>query len=172
MCRQKIRKAKAQLELIWVAGVEGNKKHFYKFIYYCRRTKENPSSLTDTSGNVTTEDKKKAEVLNAFFMSVSNSKTCNPQGTLLSDLEVSDEEQKKLPTIQEKTVRNLLFYMHCHRSMGPDEIHSRVLAEVIVEPLSTVYQHSWLYGEVLEDWRLADVTPIYRNDLKEEGLSS
>ena len=31
MCREKIRKAKAQLELNLAAGVKGNKKLFYKY---------------------------------------------------------------------------------------------------------------------------------------------
>ena len=53
--------------------------------------------------------------------------------------------------------------LDCHKSMGPDRLHLRVLrelAEVIAELLSAIYQHSWLSGEIPEDWRLANVTPI------------
>ena len=39
---------------------------------------------------------------------------------------------------------------------------------MIAEPFSAIYQHSWLSGEVPEDWRLADVTPIYRKGHKED----
>jgi len=42
------------------------------------------------------------------------------------------------------------------------------LAGVIAEPLSAIYQHSWLSGEVPEDWSLADVTPIYKKGRKED----
>ena len=55
--------------------------------------------------------------------------------------------------------------------MGPDEIHVRALrelAEVIVEPLSIIYQRSLLMGEVPEDWRLANVTPIYKKGCRED----
>ena len=55
--------------------------------------------------------------------------------------------------------------------MGPDEIHPRVLrelAEVIAEPLSIIYQRSLLTGEVPEDWRLANVTPIYKKGCRED----
>ena len=41
MCREKIRKAKAQLELNLAAGGKGNKKLFYKYINSKRRTREN-----------------------------------------------------------------------------------------------------------------------------------
>ena len=88
MCRQKIRKAKAQLELNLAAGVKGNNKLFYKYINSKRRTRENFHSLQDEAANVTTEDKEKAEVLNAFFTSVFKSQTRYPQVSPLSDLTV------------------------------------------------------------------------------------
>ena len=97
MCREKIRKAKAQLKVNLATGVKRNKKLFYKYINSKRRTKKNLHSLLDEAGNVTTEDKEKTEVLNAFFTSVFKSQTSYPQGTPLSDLEVSDGEQNKTP---------------------------------------------------------------------------
>ena len=42
------------------------------------------------------------------------------------------------------------------------------MAEVIARPLSDIYQCSWFSGEVSEDWRLADVTPIYKKGCKED----
>jgi len=41
------------------------------------------------------------------------------------------------------------------------------VAGVIAEVLSAIYQGSWLSGEVPEDWRLADVTPVYKKGRKE-----
>ena len=90
---------------------------------------------------MTTEEKEKAEVLNAFFTSVFESQTSYPQVSPLSDLAVSAGEQTKPPMIQEETVRDLLLQLDCHKSMGPDEIHSRALrelAEVIAELLSLI----------------------------------
>ena len=80
-------------------------------------------------------------------------------------------EQTKLPTIQEKTVRDLLLQLDCLKSMGPDEIHPRVLrelAEVIAELLSIIYQRSLLTAEVPKDWRLASVTLIYKKGCRED----
>ena len=67
--------------------------------------------------------------------------------------------------IQVGTVRELLLHLDCHKSMGPNGLCLRVLRElagVIAKLLSAIYQHSWLSEEVPEDWRLADVTPIYK----------
>ncbi|KAK4815342.1 LOW QUALITY PROTEIN: hypothetical protein QYF61_000174 [Mycteria americana] len=55
--------------------------------------------------------------------------------------------------------------------MGLDEIHPgvlRKLAEVLTKPLSTIYQQSWLTGEVPVGWGLANVTPIYKKGLKKD----
>ncbi|KAK4830528.1 hypothetical protein QYF61_011507 [Mycteria americana] len=56
--------------------------------------------------------------------------------------------------------------------MGLDRIHPRVLRELVEElakPLSIIYQQSWLTGEVSVDWRLANVTPIYKKGRKEDA---
>ena len=160
----------AQLELNLAAGVKRNKKLFNKYISSKR---ENLHSLLDEARNVITEDKEKAEVLNTL-MSVFKNQTGYLQGTTLSGLVVSAGKQTKPPTIQEETVIDLLLQLDCHKSMGPDEIHPRVLRELVevtAEPLSITYQCSLLTGEVPEDWRLATVTPIYRKGCKEDPVN-
>jgi len=55
--------------------------------------------------------------------------------------------------------------------MGPDEMHSRVLRElahVVAEPLSIIYERSWRTGEVPEECRKANVTPIFKKGKKED----
>ena len=55
--------------------------------------------------------------------------------------------------------------------MGPDVAHPRVLkelAELVTEPLSIVFEKSWLSGEVPDDWRKGYVTPIYKKGSKED----
>ena len=113
---------------------------------------------------MTTEEKEKAEVLNAFFTSAFNSQISYPQGTLRPHLEVWDGTQNTLLVVQVETVIELILDMDYHKSMGPCGFQPRVLrelAEVIAKLLSAVYHRSWLSGEVPGDWRLADVTPIY-----------
>ena len=55
--------------------------------------------------------------------------------------------------------------------MGPDGLYPRVLrelADVVAKPLSIILQQSWLTGDVPTDWRLADVTPIFRKGWKDD----
>ena len=39
---------------------------------------------------------------------------------------------------------------------------------MIVEPLSITYQRSLLMGEVSKEWRLANMTPIYKKGCRED----
>ncbi|KFP68848.1 hypothetical protein N322_02266, partial [Cariama cristata] len=80
-------------------------------------------------------------------------------------------EQKNPPIIQEEVVCDLLLHLDTNKSVGPDGIHSRILKELasaLAKPLCIIYQPSWLTGEVPDDWRLANVPPIYKQGRKED----
>ncbi|KAK4818945.1 hypothetical protein QYF61_022210 [Mycteria americana] len=163
LCRGKIRRAKAELELNLAAAVKDNKKHFFKYISSKRRVKENLQPLVDEGGNTVIKDEEKAEVINAFFPSVFNSRANCSLGTKPPELEDRDGDQNGGPIIQKEMVSDLLHHLDTHKSMGPDEIHLRVLkelAEVLTKPLSTIYQQSWLTGE--KGWKedLGNYRPV------------
>ncbi|RMB92651.1 hypothetical protein DUI87_30960 [Hirundo rustica rustica] len=80
-------------------------------------------------------------------------------------------EQNGPLIIEEVAVRELLKCLDIHKSMGPDGIHHRVmreLADELAKPLSIIYHQSWLTGEVPDDWKLANVTPIHKKGAKED----
>ncbi|KAK4828864.1 hypothetical protein QYF61_000992 [Mycteria americana] len=171
LSREKITRAKAKLELNLAAAVKDNKKHFFKYISSKRRAKENLQPLVDGGGNTVTKDEEKTEVVNNFFASVFNSRANCFLVTQPPKLEDRDRDQNGAPIIQGEMVSDLLHHLDIHKSMGPDEIHPRVLkelADVLTKPLSIIYQQSWLTGEVPADWRLANVTPIYKEGWKED----
>ena len=41
-------------------------------------------------------------------------------------------------------------------------------SDVIAESFSIIFERSWRIGEVLEDWRKANVTPIFNKGKKED----
>ena len=58
-----------------------------------------PQSLPRVSGDIVTKGEEKAEVLNAFFTSVFNSKTSCSPGTWPPELEDREGEQNEAPII-------------------------------------------------------------------------
>ncbi|GAB0182615.1 mitochondrial enolase superfamily member 1 [Grus japonensis] len=55
--------------------------------------------------------------------------------------------------------------------MGPNNTHPRVLreqADVVARLLSTNFEKLWRSGNVPEDWKKANVTPMYKKGLKED----
>ena len=70
LCRDGVRKAKAQLELNLARDVKNNKKSFYRYVSRKKVVKESVPRLMSETGKLATADEEKAEVLNNFFASV------------------------------------------------------------------------------------------------------
>jgi hypothetical protein len=106
-------------------------------------------------------DFEKVEVLNRFFGSVftyegESNVTC----LLKTDIQIEDI------SITVEMVETKLKSLNVNKSMGPDGIHPRVLKELakqLSSPLAIIFQKSIEYGSIPKDWRLADISPIYKS---------
>ncbi|KFQ68256.1 hypothetical protein N335_13841, partial [Phaethon lepturus] len=70
LCRDGVRRAKAQLELNLARNAKNNKKGFCRYVSQKRKVKESVTPLMSKTARLVTTDEEKAEVVNSFFASV------------------------------------------------------------------------------------------------------
>ncbi|KAJ7411588.1 RNA-directed DNA polymerase from mobile element jockey [Pitangus sulphuratus] len=84
------------------------------------------------------------------------------------ELEDHDCKNDQL-AVDPEIVLDLLLQLDSYKSMEPHGIHPRIfkeLADVIAKPLSMIFEQSRESGEVLADWKLVNVFPIFKNRKK------
>ena len=67
----------------------------------------------------------------------------------------------------ENIVLEKLQNLSINKSLGPDDIDSRILDELakpVAPSLSVLFQNSYDTGIVPSDWKRANITPIYKKD--------
>ncbi len=137
----------------------GVTKRFWTYIKHCKSTNNNISPLKEDN-LLYSESTKKAEILNNQFKSVftqDNDKLPpppTPEYPVMSDI-----------SINVNGIYKLLCNLNPHKAAGPDTISPRVLKELAKEVapcLEIIFQSSYSTGEVPDDWRTANVSPIFK----------
>ena len=69
--------------------------------------------------------------------------------------------------ITEELVHRKISKLNITKAIGPDEMHPFILAtffEHLCKPLCLIYNQSLQLGQLPQDWKLANVTPVFKND--------
>ena len=141
-------------------------KRFWSFIKQNRKDYTGVPPL-NANGKHAATSSEKANLLNEQFESVfSNENHTNAQRT-------QNAEHPCMPDINitENGVLKLLQSLKIHKAAGPDKMSARILkqlAPVIAPILTTIYRRSYETGEVPDDWRQADVAPVYKKGKKSD----
>eukprot|EP00061_Rhincodon_typus_P005543 g25177.t1 len=73
--------------------------------------------------------------------------------------------------ITKEKVLDKLKGLMVNKSPGPDELHPNVLkgvAEGIVEALAEIFQELLESGRVAENWKITNVTPLFKKGIKQK----
>ena len=101
-----------------------------------------------------------SEVLNEYFSSVfTNERELDGEDNM-SEVDVLEHVD-----IKREEVLQLLKYIRTDKSLGPDRMFPRLLHEAreeIAEPPAWIFMSSLSTGMVPEDWREANVVPLFK----------
>lgn len=169
LCRDGMRKAKAQLEVYLATDAKKNKKGFYRYLNQKRSPGEHtPQTQTGDTDRLITTDK--AEVLNSFFAS-NFPNNCSPRSPQIFGLVGKDQGNKVPPTVNEDQVCDHLRKLNIQKSTGPSEIHPRVqreLADVDTKPTLYYLRSCGNQVKSLVAGNKGNITPNFKKGIKEQ----
>ena len=138
-----------------------NPKRFWSFIKSRRCDSSGVAPLKGHDGVMYSDSSMKAKLLNEQFTSVF---TREDEKNNIKDM--GNLHPLMSPIIVTCTgVLKLLSELDIHKATGPDEVSARLLKELATElaPIFTLlFQSSLNLGVIPDDWRRADITPIYK----------
>lgn len=158
-----IKTAKLNEEIRVASLCKENPKEFFAHVNSRKPIKSSIGPLKDEQGILLGSDEDIGRVLNRFFVSVFTRENTShiPEteiryngDTPLSEIELTLEE-----------VRQKIIKLNKSKSPGPDGFLPRVVKEVgaeVAPHLLTIFKKTLELGRVPEDWKVANVTPIFK----------
>ena len=161
-----VKEAKRAFELKLAKNIKTDAKSFFSYARSKQRTKETISPLINDNGEAVEEPKEQANILNDFFSSVFTIE----DKTSLPDIDHREEDMPAID-IQSDDMMSRLQKLRADKAPGPDCIHPRMLkelAEYLATPIATILQQSLDESEVPDDWREANVVPLFKKGSKRD----
>ena len=159
------RKAQENFENKLSKNIKNDTKGFFSYVRNKQRSRVGVGPLKDADGNMVLDDLRGANLLNSYFSSVfTRENLANvPDASKLVD----DKSDNNLIDIEitEELVKKKLDLIKVDKSTGVDEIHPRMLFElrdVLVKPLTTLFNASLATSLVPLDWKSATVVPLFK----------
>ena len=162
-CKKGVRAAKKYFER--KIAKNGNKRPFNSYIKSKTSTKTTVGPLQD-GNELISDNLKMANMLNQAFSKVFT----NENLTTLPDCpSINDPYSVEDIFLDAETVKTKIKNLKISSSAGPDGISSKFLTDhqdSLSLPFAILFNRSMQSGQVPEDWKMANVTPIFKKGSK------
>ena len=156
-----VRKAKRKLERKIAKEARRKPKQFYSYIKSKTSNRQSVGPIKDDTGEIVSDNKSMAGILNGFFTSVFTKETFPIPEPNIKDFDSELSNVHFSPEIVNQKMNEL----RPDSASGPDNVSARTLketAEILSVPLALLFARSLEEGVVPDDWRKANVTPIFK----------
>ena len=163
-----VRKAKRDEEIRVARNSKQNPKEFYKHVNSRKPIKNSIGPLKNETEELISSEVGMADLLNKYFTSVF---TKEREGTLPEPaLKYDGDRPLENIDITIDKVQKKIKQMNKNKSPGPDGFLPRVIKEVeeeIAPHFHRIFRESLAQGQAVLDWKLANVTPIFKKGAKD-----
>ena len=166
---KKIRLMKQDKEKTIAKNIKTNPKMFYQYIASKMLKKEGIADLVHKDGSLTSNDKEKCNILNDFFSSVFTQEDLNNIPVFNHDKTIETPLQTCFITSLD--MEKALSALNQNKSPGPDNIHPHFLkntSKVLAHPFTILFNKTLSEGYIPDDWKSAEVRPIFKKGDKSQ----
>jgi hypothetical protein len=150
--------------------VKSEPKAFYGYVRSKAKAKVKVGPLKDEKGQVVCDNGQMCEILNEYFATVfvreDLSNVPNPKLNLLDDNKILDDL-----VIDKRVLLQKLLQLKDDKAPGNDGFSPffiKRIAEEIVDPLCMIFRSSLDESDVPDDWKVANVSPIFKKGKKDD----
>ena len=168
-CNEVYRRAKKNFEEKLAKNVTSDTKSFYSYVRSKSKVKDAVGPLANPNGELVTEKSEMCNILNNYFGSVFTNE--DNLGELPPITQLFDGQALDKIVIDSEIVYTKLRNLKPDKAPGIDGLASQLLIETSEEicyPLSKIYEKSLMTGCIPVDWKLSNVTPIYKGGKRSE----
>ena len=172
LCRNRLRgltrRLRKEFESQLISNLKANPKAFWRYSNSRLKVKPRIGDLRNSSGQIESDDKAKAAILNDFFAGVFTTENMcvipefeiRHAGPLITDVGISQQ-----------VIEDKLTALKPTAAPGPDDVHPRMLRELsrsLSLPLALLFRKSLDTGVLPSIWKQAHVVPIHKKGSKQD----
>ena len=166
------RKAKLAFEEKLAKNIKHDAKTFFAYVNSKKRSTNKIGPLRNSQGDVVENNKQTADLLNSYFASVFTVEDTSSLPVPTAYFKGPQSECLSVVEIEENVVLDRLSKINVNKCQGPDELHGKILFEIrheIAKPLADLFTLSLEKGIVPQDWRDANVCPLFKKGCRDKA---